>query len=123
MAISTEALQNQINSLRARVSDSENIIKDIEDKQSIFVTKSDLFAEIRSIENLVNDINEALATIENKLAKVFLPADTRFFLEESEITDFRNNFRQLRALTADLEKSRQSFIKLASRFNLTNSQL
>lgn len=123
MAISTEALNNQIISLRTRVSTLENRMLDLEDKQTIFVTKSDLFAEVKNINNTVNDINEALATIENKLAKVFLPADTRFFLQESEITDFRNNFRQLRALSADLERSRQAFIKLSARFNLTNSQL
>tara|TARA_Y100000310_G_C20585002_1_gene764929 strand:+ start:319 stop:708 length:390 start_codon:yes stop_codon:yes gene_type:complete len=44
-----------------------------------------------------------ITKIEEKLSKISLPADTRFYLEESEVRDFRANFQKLTALMTDVE--------------------
>jgi predicted nucleic acid-binding Zn-ribbon protein len=109
--------------IKTQLTGLENRIQDMEDQLSVYVTSSDLQSYLNDINSTMNDYNDALSDLENRLAKVVLPTDTRYFLTESEITDFRDNFRKLRIMMSEVEKSRQSMIRLLSRYNLTASTL
>jgi predicted nucleic acid-binding Zn-ribbon protein len=109
-------MKRSINGIEQRTTDLEQI-------SGIYITESSLQTSLADIQNTVNNMNTALTKLEYKLQKITLPDATRYYLEESEITDFRNHFRQLRSMMSELEKSRQAFIRLASRYNLTNSSL
>lgn len=113
---SIESMKRVINGLSERVTDLEHV-------SGIYVTASTLQTNLKDINDNITNINKSISTIENKLQKITLPEDTRYYLQESEITDFRNHFRQLRSMMSDLEKSRQAFIRLASRYNMTNSSI
>ena len=100
----------------------ENRMTDLENKTNIFLTKSDIQNSLNEMTDAIAATNTAINEIEQKLNKIKLPEDTRFFLKESEVSDFRINFRKLRTMMSELERTRQAFIRLAARFNLTNSQ-
>jgi prefoldin subunit 5 len=98
-------------------------ITDLENNAGIYITQSSLQSSMSELEQSIKNMNDTILGIENKLQKINLPEGTRFYLEESEVSDFRNHFRQLRSMMSELDKSRQAFIRLASRYNLTNSTL
>ena len=111
---SIESLKTSINSLSSRVNTLENI-------SGIYVTQSTQDMAIRQVNDTISDLNKSIGDIENRLKKITLPEDTRYYLDESEITNFRKNFRQLRIMMTEVENSRQAMIKLLARYNLTNS--
>jgi len=113
---SIESMKRVINGLSERVTSLEQIA-------GIYVTGSTLQTSLKDITDSITDMNKSISTIEDKLQRITLPSETRYYLQESEITDFRTHFRQLRAMMSELDKSRQAFIRLASRYNMTNSSL
>jgi predicted nucleic acid-binding Zn-ribbon protein len=117
------SLYNSYITLKKSVSGIESRVKVVEDKFAAYVSTSELNTESRRLEALIQDANDTIETIETKLQKIELPADTRYYLEEAEITDFRNHFRQLRVFFSEVENSRKAMIRLLARYNLTSSSL
>lgn len=115
------ALENSIKTLSKQIKGLESRIKTLETNIKAYVLKSDLSSGTADLRDSVDSLNAAVQDIETKLQKIVLPEDTRLYLQESEVADFRAHFRQLRALAAEVERSRQAMIRLMSRFNLTNS--
>jgi len=61
---------------------------------------------VRSETNLKSSIDgnaEIINRLERQLRKVILPEDTRYYLSEAEISDFRSNFSKLLAMMAQFE--------------------
>lgn len=120
MAITLESLDNSIRVMRKDIAGLESSIEDLEAQLTVYVTKADLTTAIAEVNDTITELTSAMATVEEKVANVLLPNDTRFYLKESEITDFRTNFKTLRALLADVEKTRQALIRLMAKYNLAN---
>lgn len=118
-----QSINNSILALKKTVASLQNDVLSLQADQDIYATKSDLSTEVHELEESLTSVNSSLSSIETKLQKISLPTDTRYYLEESEITSFRNHYRQLRAMMAETEKSRVAMIRLMSRYNLTNSSL
>lgn len=121
--VTLEGLYNQIESLKkvmAGVSDRTSALETI---SGIYITQASLQTSMRDMNDKLNSMNSSINDIEVKLQKISLPDNTRYYLEESEIVDFRTNFKQLRVMMTELEKSRQAMIRLMSRYNLSNSTL
>lgn len=123
MPITNESLYNSIEALKKTVNGLSERVVDLEEIQGIYVSQSSLQTSLEDMKASIASLNSAMKAVECKLQKISLPEGTRYYLEESEVTDFRNHFRQLRSMMSELEKSRQAFIRLASRYNLTNSNL
>lgn len=123
MPITSESLYNSIETLKKTMNGIVARVEDLESITGAYVTNATMQSAVEELNSSITDINTSISDIDTKLQKITLPSNTRYYLEESEITDFRNHFRQLRAMMADLEKSRQAFIRLAARYNLTNSTL
>ena len=115
------ALANAIIGIQNRLDGIEGRLTSLENGVNVYVTASDLETRAVSIENDVADAQSAISQIDEKMVRISLPPDTRYYLEESEITDFRSNFRKLRTFMSDVERSRQSMVRLLARYNLTNS--
>jgi prefoldin subunit 5 len=123
MPITNESLYNSIESLKRTVNGLSERIVDLEEIQGIYVSQSVLQTSLEDMKTSISSLNTSMKEIECKLQKITLPEGTRYYLAESEISDFRSHFRQLRSMMAELEKSRQAFIRLAARYNLTSSTL
>ena len=117
------SLENSIMTINKALLGLGERMNSLEDGQAIYVSKADLQTVTGALSDQITAMNVALSKVEQKLTKIILPEDTRYYLVSSEITDFRTNFRQLRGMMVELEKTRQAFIKLAARYNLTNSSM
>ena len=121
--ITVDTLYNQLQSQMNIINGLSGRITPLESNSGTYISYSSLQSSISELQSNIDSINNTITGIESQLNKITLPSDTRYYLEESEITDFRNHFRQLRAMMSDLEKSRQAFIRLSARYNMTNSSL
>ena len=123
MPITIDSVYNTVQAQQGIINGLSTRIATLENAAGIYISQSSLQSSISELQSNIDDINTTLVTIETQLQKITLPSDTRYYLEESEITDFRNHFRQLRTMMGELDKSRQAFIRLAARYNMTNSTL
>lgn len=73
-----------------------------------------------SIENLIQDNSSLINDNKEKLSKVILPSETRFYLEGSEIQDFQANFNKLKAMMIQFEKLYKNLVSYASNLNLSS---
>ena len=121
-SITLESLYNSVELVKRNNVALNDRLTAVEEISGVYVSKSDLQTEMNNFEAQITEVTAALQVIETKLQKITLPESTRYYLEESEITAFRENFRQLRSMMAEVEKSRQALIRLAARFNFTNSR-
>ena len=123
MEATTLTLYNSLETVKKNLNGISQRVSDLEKMSGVYITQSSLQTSVEDINQSISDMNITIGSLENKLQKITLPEGTRFYLEESEVTDFRNHFRQLRSMMSELEKSRQAFIRLAARYNLTSSSL
>jgi len=89
------AMDADIKALTKRVADLENIL-------GMSVSLSHLKTSEEATKVLINSNAQNIRDIEEKLSKITLPDDTRYYLEESEVQDFRSNFQKLNALMVDV---------------------
>lgn len=83
-----------------------NLKDDVESKICI----SDLNRKITSVKDSINTLAKTVSNLENKLSKVYLPDDTRYYLEQTEVADFRNSQTKLLAMMADFDKLYKSLV-------------
>jgi hypothetical protein len=95
--------QEQIKILRA----------DIESK----VYTSELRRTEAILRNLISDCNSLITNLEDKLAKVILPAETRYYLDQGEVSQFQSNFNQLRAMMANFTQLYNNLVAYTSSQN------
>jgi len=65
---------------------------------------SDLNTMYRELSKLIKDNSTIVRDLETKLAKIILPDQTKYYLEEGEVSDFKSNFSRLNAMMAKFEK-------------------
>ncbi len=90
-----QSIDTEIKALKRRVTDLEKLLG-----QSI--SQSHLKSSESATRMLINSNAQGIRDIEEKLAKITLPDDTRYYLEESEVQDFRSNFQKMTALMVDV---------------------
>lgn len=103
-------------------------IKSLEDKNkkleatlSICVRKADLATESTRLKTSINNIAASVTDIDDKLKKVNLPSDTKYYLDETELKDIRNKIRQFNALMIRMEELEQSVIKTLNKYAFSTS--
>lgn len=96
-------LTNQLELMKKDIAVLQEQVKNLTTLFGSAVTLSDLGLSEKRLKTLTSNNGELINEIQQKLSLVVLPNDTRFFLEQSEIEDFRNNFQKLVAMIADVE--------------------
>lgn len=76
------------------------------DSLQLMFSKTVYISDLRILQRELNDKiqsnNTLVATLESKLNMIKTPEETRYYLEESEVSDFRNNFTKLLTMIADV---------------------
>lgn len=78
---------------------------------------SDLARSEANLKSSIDGNAEMINKIERQLGKVILPEDTRYYLSESEISDFRSNFSKLLAMMAQFESLYNNLVAYQSSTN------
>jgi len=64
---------------------------------------SDLSRLNKELSAIIKDNNTIIKDLEQKLAMIYLPSETRFYLEDNEVADFKSNFSRLNAMMAKFD--------------------
>lgn len=107
-----KAIKSDIRRLQSQMSVLENVI-------GATATISDLGLTEKRLKQLIHDNSTEITKNQQKLSIVMLPDDTRYFLEESEVEDFRSNFRKLTALMTDVQNLYDSMVSYVSNISKT----
>lgn len=87
----------------------------IEDKLRAAASTSEIGTSEARTNSLINDHAILINKLEAKLGTVQVPDDTRWYLENSEIEDFRANFAKLKAMVADVDSLYQNIVAYTAR--------
>ncbi len=103
-AKTNEQLTLELQQLRTTVTGLQVSVAELTQNTNSRVMMSDLVRSETNLDNKIKDLAELISKIEQKLAKISLPDDTRYYLEESEVADFRSNFNKLLAMLTSFEQ-------------------
>lgn len=108
-------LNNKINTLKERINELKNNYDVMQATLSICVRKSDLTSESTRLSNDITNMSDVITKLETKLAKVLLPEDTKYYLDEDELKNIRNKIRQMNALIIRLQELEKHVITTLNR--------
>lgn len=110
MALTTQQLEAKIMTLETKVKGLQSQINTLNTKLLARSTTSDLRRTETIIKELIRDNAKLIGDLEEKLAKIILPENTRYYLEQGEVSQFQSNFNQLRAMMASFKKLYDSLV-------------
>lgn len=90
-------VRNQIEALQVTVNQLTQDVNARPKLSDLARSEEELSAQIRNNSTLINQLERQLAT-------VVVPGDTRYYLTQQEVSDFRSNFAKLLATMADFER-------------------
>jgi len=90
----------------------------LENELGKYATQGQLKTSEANTKNIINQNSILINDIEQKLLTIAIPSDTRYYLSNTEIEDFRDNYRKLIAMGADAERLYQSLISYTATLEL-----
>lgn len=111
-------ISNQLEAIRTDIKRLQTQAKTLENLYGACVTLSDLGLSENRTKQLIADNSEQITKNQEKLSLVSLPEDTRYYLEESEIEDFRSNFQKLVAMMTDVQNLYDSMVAYVSNISM-----
>lgn len=105
-----EQLTLEIQQLKTQVQTLSATLYELKQDVNSRVRLSDLARSEERLNQIIKDNSELIVKLEQKLAKVSLPEDTRYYLSETEIADFRSNFNKLLAMLSSFEQLYKSLV-------------
>jgi len=111
----------KLSTLETRIKTSENKIRLIEGTLSICVRKSDLQIESSRLGTDIKNMSSVVTELETKLNKVYLPEDTKYYLDEDELRDLRNKIRQLNAILIRMSSLESTIVQTLNRLEAENN--
>ncbi len=110
----TPQLENTLKNMQL---DIKTVQAQVQNLQNLFgnsVSLSQLKLSENRMRQLIADNSGLITNLEEKLSLVSLPDETKYFLKESEIEDFRSNFQKLAAMIADVNELYVSMVAYVS---------
>ena len=104
MAKTNEQLELELKQLTVLVNGIANQLAELKQNVNSRPMRSDLARSESNLDAKIKSNSELITTIEQKLATIILPEDTKYYLEESEVGDFRSNFNKLLAMMSSFEQ-------------------
>jgi len=111
-------MENRILELETGLRKVQNQVNSLERELGKYATQGHLKTSEANTKNLINKNSMMINNLEQRLETISIPDDTRYYLEATEIEDFRSNYKRLIALMADAEKMYQALITYVSQFEL-----
>ena len=111
------SIDPRVNKLDVRVDNLEKVVSQLVALMSTL--EKDVKAKINTgelarsearMEELIRDNSRLINDIQRQLALVVLPETSRYYLERSEVEDFRSNFNRLQAVLATVEQLHKNLV-------------
>ena len=120
MTKTNEQLTQEVQQLRSAVTTLQTQLAELNQNTNSRVRLSDLARSETELNSKIQDNSTLIVRIEEQLSKVKLPDDTRYYLEESEVNNFRANFNKLLAMLASYEQLYKNLVAYSVN-NVTNA--
>lgn len=112
--LTTEQLSERLRSLETQFNGLVTVINTMNDSINTRVKASDLSRTESRLEQMYNDNFAIIQKLEEKLALIKTPTDTRYYLVEAEVEDFRANFNKLLAMMNSFETLYKNLVAYAA---------
>ena len=99
-----EQLTIEVQQLKSQVQTLQGMIAELKQDVSSRTRLSDLSRASLELDSQIKGNSELIGKIEQQLAKISLPDDTRYYLTDTEVADFRSNFNKLLAMMASFDQ-------------------
>jgi hypothetical protein len=109
-ALITSTLENKIKNIEKDIKTMKTQIASLQTLFGSSPSTSDMNLSENVLRGLINTNRELITDIEERLTKVILPDETRYYLEESEVESFRANFQKLVAMMTDVEQTYDAIV-------------
>ena len=119
MAKTNEQLETELKNLSTAVNGIAGQLNELKQNINSRPMRSDLARSESNQDEKIKANSELITKLEQQLAMVILPDDTKYFLEESEIGDFRSNFNKLLAMMSSFEQLYKNLVAYSVN-NITN---
>lgn len=108
------SLETKVRSLEIIIRGLQEKIDELEKDLQARTYSSELIRTTKSLKALIKDNSELINDLEQKLSKIILPEETRYYLEEGEVAQFQSNFNRLRAMMVSFQKLYDSLVAYTS---------
>lgn len=102
-AKTNEQLTNELKVLRTKVEALQDLLAELKQDINSRPQLSDIARSEASLNGKINDNAELINDLETRLSTVIVPEDTRYYLSQSEVADFRSNFAKLLAMISTFD--------------------
>jgi len=103
-AKTNEQLNIELQLLKTQVAALQSVIAELKQDVNSRVRLSDLSRAIQDTNSRIKDASTIISNMEQKLAKISLPNNSRYYLESTEVSDFRSNFNKLLAMMSSFDQ-------------------
>jgi len=116
---SVKSIKNKVIYLQKVVKECMVAVDTLSTRVDALPTLTEVNNLIDVLETAVDEWSDRIEDVESKLTKVQLPETTRYYLDEDELSNWQAMINDMRITLAQLSQSKQSFVALANRFDMT----
>jgi hypothetical protein len=113
--LTTTQIEARLNNIDVKIEGLTTQLERLNTDLGSKITTADLTRSYDELKELIRTNSITISEMEQKLAKVILPEETRFYLEGSEVSDFQSNFNSLKAMMSKFDKLYKSLVAYASK--------
>jgi len=115
MTLTIDQLTIRLNSLEKDLNVLYTLYQNLKSDTDNNVKTSDLATSEASILSQVQDANKLINNLENRLSQISTPSETRYYLEEAEVENFRSNFNKLLAMMSEFQSLYNSLVAFSAK--------
>ncbi|MCK9428880.1 MAG: hypothetical protein M0R17_02565 [Candidatus Omnitrophica bacterium] len=117
--LTTEQIEVKLNNLDQKIKGVVVLIERLSSDISAKTNITDLNRNVSELRDLIKDNATFIGSLEEKLAKIILPEETRYYLNEGEVSSFQSNFNTLKAMMNKMDTLYKNIVNYQS--NLMNA--
>lgn len=106
---------NKITILNNEIKAIKEDVRTINGTLDIVPRKSDLETEAIRLRSDLANMSSVVNTLSDKLNKISLPDQTRYYMDEDELRNLRNKIRQMNALITTLQELEKKIVQTLNR--------
>lgn len=114
-----EQLTNELRAVRDLYNGLVTKINDLQTNVDSRPKLSDLARSESTLTEMITNNSTDISTLENKLSKIILPEDPRYYLTQNEVTNFQSNLSKLLAMMASFEQLYRNLVAYSSNLSTT----
>jgi methyl-accepting chemotaxis protein len=113
--LTTEQIEGRLNSIDQKIKGITILIDRLNTNVEGRANITDLNRSIEELRELIRSNATLLSSFEEKLSKIVLPEDTRYYLDQGEVSSFQSNFNTLKAMLNKFDQLYKNLVAYQSK--------